>query len=306
MDKFYWYELYGKTLCSQIEYPHLLATDLREAQISIELADIKRKIEDETGCFVDDITKERIYFCNQVGTFQIRNGNKIELCPNRGVSLEQLTPFVFGYGMAMLFWQLDMVAIHCSAVEYQGKALLIAGNSGSGKSTLTTTLLEHGCRLKTDDVAILDVTNPEAIWVFSAFPQQKLCRDAAVRNLYDTKELLYIDEDRDKFAIPRRDKFCKERSLLKGIVFLTVQKEDKDVHFEKLRGHDKLIAYLENNFLFPMFRESNVFTPYDMQSAFQVVQNVPMYRILRPNGVDSTREQMKYIMDNILAVGEEA
>lgn len=305
MEDMYWYELYGKTVCSQIEYPHLLASDSRRADISIELADLKRKIDDEAGCFVDDITKERIYFCNQTGTFQISNGNKIEICPNRGVSLEKLTPFVFGYCMAMLFWQLDMVAIHCSAVEYQGKTLLIAGNSGSGKSTLTTTLLEHGCRLKTDDVAILDVTDPKSVWVYSAFPQQKLCRDAAVRNQYDTKQLIYIDEDRDKFAIPRRDNFCKEKTLLAGIVFLSVQNEDRDMHFDTLGGHDKLIAYLENNFLFYMFRESNVFTPYDMQRAFNVVQNVPMYRIVRPNGVDSTLRQMKYVMDNILAKGEE-
>ena len=209
--------------------------------------------------------------------------------------MDQLTPFVFGYSIAMLFWQRNQLAIHCSAVECDGKALIIAGDSGSGKSTLTTKLLENGFRLMTDDVAIVDISSEGHIMVYPAFPQQKLCRDAVHRNHLNTEDLLYIDEDRDKFAVPRRNCFCDSPCKLSAMLCLSVQNEDSDVLLTELNGHQKLISFLENNFLFPMFRNSGGFCTEDMQKCLQTVQTLPLYRMMRPFGIDSTDTQLQKI-----------
>ena len=209
--------------------------------------------------------------------------------------MNQLTPFVFGYCIAMLFWQRNQLAIHCSAVEHDGNALIIAGDSGSGKSTLTTKLLENGFRLMTDDVAIVDISAQDNVIVYPAFPQQKLCRDAVHRNHLNTEDLLYIDEDRDKFAVPRRDCFCESPCKLSAMLCLSVQNEDSDVLLTELNGHQKLISFLENNFLFPMFRNSGGFCTEDMQKCLQTVQTLPLYRMMRPFGIDSTDTQLQKI-----------
>lgn len=295
-NELFWYKIYETTLCSEIEYSHLIPTDERDADIFIKKGrSLLSLIENETTYYVSPITKSHILFCNQVGIFQITDGTTITICPKKGISMDQLTPFVFGYCIAMLFWQRNQLAIHCSAVECDGKALIIAGDSGSGKSTFTTKLLENGFRLMTDDVAIVDISSEGDIMVYPAFPQQKLCRDAVHRNHLNTEDLLYIDEDRDKFAVPRRDCFCEKPCKLSAMLCLSVQSENSDVILTELNGHQKLISFLENNFLFPMFRNSGGFCTEDMQKCLQTVQTLPLYRMMRPFGIDSTDTQLQKI-----------
>lgn len=295
-NKLFWYRIYGTTLCSEIEYPHLVPTNGQDSDIYIKKGrSLLSLIENETTYYVSPITKSHILFCNQVGIFQITDGTTITICPKEGISMNQLTPFVFGYCIAMLFWQRNQLAIHCSAVEHDGNALIIAGDSGSGKSTLTTKLLENGFRLMTDDVAIVDISAQDNVIVYPAFPQQKLCRDAVHRNHLNTEDLLYIDEDRDKFAVPRRDCFCEKPCKLSAMLCLSVQSENSDVILTELNGHQKLISFLENNFLFPMFRNSGGFCTEDMQKCLQTVQTLPLYRMMRPFGIDSTDIQLQKI-----------
>ena len=305
-NKLFWYRIYGTTLCSEIEYPHLVPTNVQDADIYIKKGrSLLSLIENETTYYVSPITKSHILFCNQVGIFQITDGTTITICPKEGISMDQLTPFVFGYSIAMLFWQRNQLAIHCSTVECDGKALIIAGDSGSGKSTLTTKLLENGFRLMTDDVAIVDISSEGDIIVYPAFPQQKLCRDAVHRNHLNTEDLLYIDEDRDKFAGPRRDCFCEKPCKLSAMLCLSVQSENSDVILTELNGHQKLISFLENNFLFPMFRNSGGFCVEDMQKCLLTVQTLPLYRLMRPFGIDSTDTQLQKIQKIILHSGED-
>ena len=305
-NELFWYKMYGTTLCSEIEYSHLIPTDERDADIFIKKGrSLLSLIENETTYYVSPITKSHILFCNQVGIFQITDGTTITICPTQGISMDQLSPLVFGYCIAMLFWQRNQLAIHCSAVECDGKALIIAGDSGSGKSTFTTKLLENGFRLMTDDVAIVDISSEGDIMVYPAFPQQKLCRDAVHRNHLNTEDLLYIDEDRDKFAVSRRDCFCEKLCNLSAMLCLSVQSENSDVILTELNGHQKLISFLENNFLFPMFRNSGGFCTEDMQKCLQTVQTLPLYRMMRPFGIDSTDTQLQKIQ-KIIFNSEEA
>ena len=291
----YWYQIYNHIVCSQIELPQLLTTKERDRDIELLVMPLERKTRKLTDCFVDKVTRERMYFCNQVGVFEITGGNRIAVCPNPDVTIDKLSPFILGYGMAMLFWQRRMHAIHCSAVELDGKALLIAGHSGSGKSTLTSRLIEDGFRLMVDDVAIIKSNPGEDVMVYPAFPQQKLCRDAVMRNRLDIQNLWYIDEDKDKFALSRIHSFCNKETKLVGIICLRVQECTGQIECCELTGHSKLISVLENHFLFPMFRQNQVFSPEDMLSCLWTAQSVPMYSIRRPMGIDSTKEQVQFI-----------
>ena len=304
-NKLYWYKIYGNILCSEIEYPHLIRTGEQLPDIFIKVTSLVPPLKEGQTYYVSPITKEHILFHNQVGSFQITHGRTIEMWPNKGVTLTQLTPFVFGYCIAMLFWQRNQIAIHCSAVERNGKALIIAGDSGSGKSTLTSKLLENNFHLMADDVAILDISAKGDIMVYPAFPQQKLCRDAVHRNHYNTEDLLYIDEDRDKFAIPCRDRFCESPTKLCAMLCLSAHQGSTDVTLSELNGHQKLLSFLENNFLFPMFRNSGGFVVQDMQNCLQIIQTLAIYAMIRPVGIDSADMQLDKIKKTIFQSKEE-
>lgn len=51
-----------------------------------------------------------------------------------------------------------------------------------------------------------------------SYPQQKLCRDMALKCGKPLEELIYIDEERDKYAWRRQDCYRKEAALL-GKIF---------------------------------------------------------------------------------------
>lgn len=72
-----------------------------------------------------------------------------------------LSHALLGAEMAMnlqvaLGWRRHLV-IHASAVEKDGRALLMTGRSGSGKSTLAALLGERGWRFMGDEFALLDL-----------------------------------------------------------------------------------------------------------------------------------------------------
>ncbi len=62
-----------------------------------------------------------------------------------------------GMNLQMALGQKHYLLLHASAVEREGKAVLMTGASGSGKSTLAAMLGEHGWRFMGDEFALLDL-----------------------------------------------------------------------------------------------------------------------------------------------------
>ena len=61
-----------------------------------------------------------------------------------------------GMNLQMALGQRRYLLLHASAVERDGRALLMTGNSGAGKSTLAALLGERGWRFMGDEFALLD------------------------------------------------------------------------------------------------------------------------------------------------------
>jgi len=63
------------------------------------------------------------------------------------------------------------VAIHASAVTWNGRAVLFPAPAGSGKTTLAAALLMHGAAYVTDEAALIDLSNsrlhpyPKPLWM---------------------------------------------------------------------------------------------------------------------------------------------
>jgi hypothetical protein len=51
----------------------------------------------------------------------------------------------------------ELLHLHAAALEFQGRAWLLAGDSGAGKSTTTWGLLHHGFRYLSDELAAVDL-----------------------------------------------------------------------------------------------------------------------------------------------------
>lgn len=61
----------------------------------------------------------------------------------------------FGGAVALLMGMRGMAPLHASAVEIDGRAILVCGASGAGKSSFAATLIGHGGKLISDDLSVL-------------------------------------------------------------------------------------------------------------------------------------------------------
>lgn len=81
-----------------------------------------------------------------------------------------------GMNLQMALGQRRYLLLHASAVERDGKALLMTGLSGAGKSTLAALLMAKGWRLMGDEFALLD----SATGLIHGFPRLISLKNEAI------------------------------------------------------------------------------------------------------------------------------
>ncbi|HEY0043478.1 MAG TPA: HprK-related kinase A [Allosphingosinicella sp.] len=81
-----------------------------------------------------------------------------------------------GMNLQMALGQKRFLLLHASAVERDGKAVLMTGHSGAGKSTLAALLGEKGWRLMGDEFALVDLDTGR----IRAFPRAISLKNQAV------------------------------------------------------------------------------------------------------------------------------
>ncbi len=81
-----------------------------------------------------------------------------------------------GMNLQMALGQRRWLLLHASAVERDGRALLMTGVSGSGKSTLAALLMGRGWRLMGDEFALVD----PATGLVHGFPRLVSLKNAAI------------------------------------------------------------------------------------------------------------------------------
>lgn len=283
----YRYRLYGWTIVSDLEFPQLVAErdDMPDApEIYVEACEIPGEIKEITDKkYV--FGRERSWLANKTVWIMVEGGTHIRYQLTGGGVPSCLQTYLLGYGMSMLALQRDVLAIHCSAVADADGAILIAGESGAGKSTLTTAFLEKGYRLLADDMAVVETGKDSAV-VHPAFPFQKLCRNVAVGKGYRMDEMIYIDEEKDKFLVPYRGPFGVEPVPVKAFIMLGMTDNDA-VSVKAVNGFDRFYVYANNLFL-RHFLKGDKYSPQIGQKCLEMAAVLPTWCIGRPRLGDTT------------------
>ncbi|MFD2239261.1 serine kinase [Aureimonas populi] len=93
-----------------------------------------------------------------VGAFMIADDRTILVDPAEGVDPRLIAFPLLGPVLALLLHRRGRLVLHASAVEIEGRAVVLMGDKGAGKSTLAGALVSAGHRLLTDDVLVLAPT----------------------------------------------------------------------------------------------------------------------------------------------------
>lgn len=294
------YRLYGLHLASTIDFPQLIKEDKEseEADILIEAGNIHDRVTAKVTTKNWEFGDSLSWFINGTAWFEIISGNRIIYQIKPKANEQYLRSYLLGIAMAMLFMQRGKLAVHCSAVRNESGALLIAGESGSGKSTLTTDLLKDGYTLIADDMVIVDKAFEGGVMAYPAFPYQKLCRDAVIREGYDLDTLLYINETKDKFFVPYQDKFSISPVPVKAMVILAAY-DGESVESIGVNGIEKVKMIYKNLFL-RNFYANDIVNPHIFQQCLEVAAGIDMRIVLRPQKGDTFEQVKETVMTSMV------
>lgn len=285
----YIYQLYGLKLETDLEFRQLVAGEKNgAADVTITAGSIPEEIIKKEAGSKYEFGETMSWLSNNTCRLLVKDGREITYSLKEGGNPGYLGNYILGWGMSMLALQRGILAVHCSAVANERGAILICGESGAGKSTLTTAFLEQGYRLMADDMAFVEAKPGEKAFASPAFPYQKLCRDAALAKGYCLEELIYIDEDKDKFLVPYRGEFRLEAVPVRGMFMLGVIEGNKVVPKE-VTGLNRFKMVANNLFLRHLLGEQK-YEPRTGQLCLNMAAAVPMEFVGRPVGGNTFRE----------------
>ena len=94
------------------------------------------------------------YRAAEEATLDAYHDDRVEVLPGPGWT-GQLPAAFFSTITALLLAYRGLMPMHGSAVEYEGRGILVCGHAGAGKSTLAAAMIACGARLISDDLSVL-------------------------------------------------------------------------------------------------------------------------------------------------------
>jgi hypothetical protein len=173
------YRTFGLSLESDIKLDELapdLETDrnpdlrIVEADLGIELKGLG-----EAPGWMDFHNPEGVLMAwHGVAAIRIASPDLIEIQRFPGVPEPYLGFPLLGPVMGWVMHARGYLVLHASAVQCDGRSLVFLGDKGAGKSTTATAFLKSGAALLTDDLLVVDLSDPKRPLIHPAFAQIKL------------------------------------------------------------------------------------------------------------------------------------
>lgn len=198
------YQIFGLRVASEVELPEAIpdedptgAPDLVVRLGSVELP--------ETPPGITIIDGALLLTAPDVGRYRVGEGRDILIDVKPGVPDKNVRLYLLGSAIGAALHQRGLLPLHANAVEIDGAAVAFVGETGAGKSTLAGWFYDHGHRVLSDDVCVVQNSSAGPPLVYPAVRRLRLCRDALLASgratdRYDPS--FSGDPEFDKFDVP--------------------------------------------------------------------------------------------------------
>lgn len=297
------YLLYGLHVESELEIEEAYAQDFDgEPDMRIVLGNLPEEVQEmyedktEEDTFVASSRDGLIFRIPNVGDYWTTK-DLITVHPFGNSKPSDVKCFILGSGFGYAMILRKQVVLHGGGVSKYGKGVVVTGESGAGKSTVTDSLLGAGYDFIADDVCALS-ENGDRMHINMAYPQQKLCRDAAINKGYDLSELIYINEDRDKFALRLKDGYLPD-GMDFDYLFELVISDGEELTFRQVTGTEKLMLLMKNIYRGEDGLEKWGVPPEYMKKCLSVAANIKAYQIARPKNINTLPDIISFIDESV-------
>ena len=243
-----------------------------------------------------------------IGWFRATGGELLEWQRwDDSVSDRDIRTFAVTSGLGALAIQRGALVLHGTALERDGKAILLMGHPAAGKSTLAWCLLQEGWRLLSSELVAVGSDG----MVQPGMHQLKLWYDAAVTLELDWAQLPPVRKGLKRYALMAQDLTCMPQPTpLRLIYALNRAKEDsgKGVDIEAGTEMEKISLKASRNFSQTnalmrlrnqafharMYRGMDAEAQLFMQAA-ALARTVPLHALVVPDGIKAMAESLKEV-----------
>ncbi|MDF7776832.1 hypothetical protein P1X14_16365 [Sphingomonas sp. AOB5] len=242
------YSLCGWRLLSAIALPELpdWTGDDREPEVQFELGEVPAQLDAvlSTPIVQIDAAGRMLYRIEGVADYLVEDGNRITIAPEMPVDAPDIRLFLLGAGLGLLCHQRGVLPIHASAIEIDGRAVMLAGSSGAGKSTLAAAFVRRGFRMLSDDVAPMQVTNG-VTEILPSLNRALLWRDSAERAAWPLDTLEQARAEIAKFSQPLGEAHVTVPLAPAALIHLNRADSSGEIMIQRVRGVEA-VAGLRN------------------------------------------------------------
>lgn len=115
---------------------------------------------DFTSSAVQLKANEFLLHIDAVARYYVANGNEVRVESVPGVSASDVSTYLLGSVFGALCHQNGLLPLHASAIAQGDRVTAFLGDSGAGKSTLAAWLGRRGHSIVSDDICLLDPSDP--------------------------------------------------------------------------------------------------------------------------------------------------
>jgi hypothetical protein len=173
---------------------------------------------------------------NLAAYFISSSGDEVIVSPAPGAAESDIRLFLLGTVFGILCHKRNLLPLHASCVEIDGRAIAFAGPPAAGKSTLAAAFVKAGYRLLADDVTVVDVTAPGGPAVVPSLPGLKLWREAMTGLGFDMQDAKRTRAELEKYHLPTQQTFTPEPLPLAAIYHLQSALSSKLESITRLTG----------------------------------------------------------------------
>lgn len=189
MMQVYYYAAFGLNIRSEIEIPELFACQEVQPDLVIQAGAVPDSLENsiEYGNLFQYSKNAFLFKSRNSGKFLFKNDRELIVEKYPHSTDEDIRVLLLSVVLGIVLHRKNKFALHASAVEMDGRAVLFSGRCGSGKSTLAAGFLKRGARLLSDDIAVIEQIG-DRFFALPSFSLLKLWPDSLQALGYDAAE----------------------------------------------------------------------------------------------------------------------
>jgi hypothetical protein len=300
----FYYWGFGLHITSEIEFPEFLPADFEKPDLTIRTGPVPEQLTGEDVVHKVRVSMSPTKYLQKVinvAKYYAANGNEIIIEPQPGADEKSIRLFLLSNCMAAILHQRNTIPLHASAVFHDDGVILFCGHSGAGKSTIVTALQAKGYKVFSDDVCVLRTAedNDGLIVAVPSYPMMKLWVDSFVKTGIEmAAESDRLRPNLAKFARFYHEDYEIAPRPIKQIFMLDTSSLEQNATIKKMASMESFNALQRNTYRHVQMNAMKK-RDFHFNIVSKLTATVPVYRISRPQHINTVNEVVALIESNL-------